>query len=52
MHGKSKKADMKIIMIIAFLVILLLVLMVMTSEGGELSNKIVANIKEKLNPFS
>lgn len=52
MARKNKRADIKIVMWIAFIIILFLALVWIANRAGIFSNQIVANLKEKLNPFS
>lgn len=52
MGRKNKKADIKTVMWIAFIIILFLFLVWMVNRSGWFSNQMVANLKEKLNPFS
>lgn len=52
MRRKNKKADIKTVMWIVIIIIIFLVLIVMVNKAGGFSNQIVANLKEKLNPFA
>ena len=51
MEKKNKKADIKFVVVIAFLILLFLALAWIVYQSGGTSNNILASIKEKILPF-